>query len=1028
MAAVGKSKNLSRLMHLAGVVAVFAAAGGITIVLVKPTVLPRVWRETPFAALVGAAPPNRSVIGRLTGFPYQRFESPLRPDHKTANASATLRLVGVAAEVNAAPALSSTPEQLHALGVASLVAERWKAAVATLESAVEHQTGESDTTQAIEKSTNAGLLNDLSVAYLAAATHAREPSLVVAAIECAESAWNRSRVPEAAWNRAVAFEAIHLNDRSRLAWADYLKLDPGSSWSAEASEHLSDLARQEAAPRPEAATACASIGAAVRQAERELFPRWGRAVIQNDVPAAARTLEAIRSVGEAATRCNGDRSIAGAVAVIAALRPGQNVPLAGAYRDFGSSANLYATEDYHGAGKRLREVEPIFTTFADPFRWRVNSLAASCAYYENDFASADALASLVINGPAGEIGRPLLGRAYWIRGSSRGARGLVYEAIADYQAAANVFATIHDAEGTLGVATLLASQFETAGEQAEAWMHRISALELASRGTPTVQTELLLLQMARVAMRDGQRTAARSFLDEQLSQTRNRPEWPDLRVRALLMRAEVELQSKNPEAARRDRGEAFALASMIRSEDVRFFTTTSADFVRARVAEGIVDEDAAIETAAQYARAHGHKIRLAELLVLAGESYQRRGDPKGARRVTEEAVRAIESQGKSIDTVRGRDAFFESRAWVYSAAISVALDQHDSGWGFRLAELNQSGTPVSLAAAQAALPSGTGIVRFCILPDRLLIWFVRHDQTSFIEQPVTSAQLTSKVRQFVTRLRAADDLPDDDELHATLVAPWLNGTAGMDTVVFVTDGELANVPFCALHGQSRTLLESFRITYAPNVTKFLATSPAHLQTAKMTVFAPGSGATGLSDLPQATAEAVRVAKLYRDTTLLLSRDATRKRFISSLPDSTIIHFAGHAIPNERDPRLSALLLSDDGGGEAYVYAHEIASLTLSRTRLVVLAACSTASVPRRRKSGLASLAYAFNAAGAGSVVGTLWPISDESGARFSVDLHNRIRTGMAPATALREIQLMSVHHLPPRDWAAFVAVEHVGGL
>jgi CHAT domain-containing protein len=1014
-------------MRLAGVAAVIAA-GGITLVLLKPTVLPRAWRETPFAALVGAEPPNRSVIGRLTGFPYQRFESPLRPDHKKANASATLRLVGVAAEVNAAPAPGSSPEQLRALGIASLVAEHWTAAVATLESAVEHQTGESDTTQAIEKSTNAGLLNDLSVAYLAAATQAREPSLVVSAIECAESAWNRSRVPEAAWNRAVAFEAIHLNDRARLAWADYLNLDSGSSWSAEASEHLSDLARQEAAQRSGAATACSSIGSSVRKVERELFSQWARAVLRHDTSGAAGTLDTIRSVGEAETRCNGDRCIAGAVAIVAALRPDQNVLLARAHRDFGSSVKLYETEDYPAAGKRLREVAPVFESLADPFRWRVISLAATCAYYENEFGSADALASVVINAPPGEIGRALLARAYWIRGSSRGARGRVYEAIADYQAAANVFAAIHDAEGTLGVETMLASQFETAGEQAESWTHRISALELASRGAPTVQTELLLLQMARVAMRDGQRTAARSFLDEQLTDTRNRPEWLDLRVRALLMRAEVELQSKNPEAARRDRGEAFALASMIRSEDVRFFTTTSADFVRARAAEGIVVDDGAIETAAEYARVHGHKIRLAELLVLAGEAYQRRGDPKGARRVIEEAVREIESQGKNIDTARGRDAFFESRAWVYSSAIGVALNQHDSEWAFRLSELNQSGTPMSLAAAQAALPSGTGIVRFCILPDRLLIWLVRREQASFIEQRVTSAQLTSEVRQFVARLRAADDLPDDDELHARLVAPWLNGTAGMDTVVFVTDGELANVPFCTLHGRGRTLLESFRITYAPSVTAFLAASPAHSQTAKMAVFAPGSGETGLSDLPQATAEAVRVAKLYRDTTLLLSGDATRKRFISSLPDATIVHFAGHAIPNERDPRLSALLLSDDGGGEAHVYAHEIASLKLSRTKLVVLAACSTASVPKRRKSGLASLAYAFNAAGAGSVVGTLWPISDESGARFSVDLHNRIRTGMAPATALREIQLMSVHHLPPRDWAAFVAVERIDGL
>jgi CHAT domain-containing protein len=1003
-------------------------AVAITTALLNPGALRRAAIESPFAALIGAAPPHRNVIGRLTGFPYQRFELHRRPDDRKAAASLNWRLADVITEVKAGSAQRPSPEQEHALGVSSLLSGHWTAAVANLESAVERETGESDTGQAIEKSTDAALLSDLSVAYLAAANHDQQPSHVVDAIECAERAWNRSQAAEAAWNRAVAFEAIHLNNKARLAWADYLKLDPGSSWSAEASGHLTDLAREEAEPRPDAAAGCAAAGAAVRQAERELFAGWGRAVLRNDPSAAAGTLEKIRSVAETATRCTGDRSIAEAAGIIAAVRPDQSRLLARAHSDFGSSVKLYEAEDYHNAEKRLHDVESIFVSLGDPFRWRVASLAASCAYYENDFASADALASLVIDGPAGEIGRPLLARTYWIRGSSRGARGLIYEAIADYRAAGDAFAAIHDSAGTLGIETMLASQFETAGEPAEAWSHRISALDLTSRSAPSVQTELLLLQMARVAMRDGRRTAARCFLNEQLSQTRNRPEWLDLRVRALLMRAEVELDSKNSEAAREDRREAFALASMIRSEDVRFFTTTSADFVRARSAEGVADDDASIESAAEYARAHDHMIRLAELLVLSGEAYQRRGDPQAARRVVEEAVHELELQGKRLETTKGRDAFFESRAWIYSSAIRVALDQHDSGWAFRLLELNQSGTPVSLAAAQAALPPRTGIVRFCMLPDRLLIWFVRREQTSFIEEPVTAAQLSSQIRQFVTRLRVADDLPNDDELHATLVAPWLNATADMDTVVFVTDGELANVPFCALHGRSQTLMEAFRITYAPSVTAFLTGSSAPFHTTKMAVFAPNSGTSGLSDLPAATAEAVRVAKLYRDTTLLLSRAATRERFISSLPDATIVHFAGHALPNERDPRLSALLFRDDGGGEAYVYAHEIASLRLSRTKLVVLAACSTASVPRGRKSGLASLAYAFAAAGARSVVGTLWPISDETGARFSVDLHHRLSTGMAPGTALREIQLLSVHHLPPRDWATFVAVEHADSL
>jgi CHAT domain-containing protein len=821
---------------------------------------------------------------------------------------------------------------------------------------------------------------------------------------------------------------MHLNDEARRAWLDYLNIDGGSDWSAEASTHLSNLASSGVARQSKAAVACVSIAERVRQAERELFPQWAQAITRDDSSTAAQVLERIKAAGQSVIACNGDHSIADAARIISALAPDKSVVLARAHLDFEDAWKVYEADDFRGAEAKLRAADQVFTRFDDSFRWRATLLAAGCAYFENEFDSADSGASLVINRPNGEIGLPLLAQARWIRASSRGARGLIYEAIADYEAAANAFSAMNDIKNLAGIETMLGSQLETAGEPAQAWTHRMTALDLLPRRDPTDQTALLLMQMARVAKREGRSAAAKSFLDAELAPFRNRAAALELRVRALLMRAEIEQQSEE-EAARRDRREAFALASTIRSQDIRFFTTTSADFVRARAAEGI-DDGSEIETAAQYARAHGQKIRLAEILLLTAKAYQRRGNPVAARRVIEEAVRDLEAQGSGIRTTKGRDAFFESRSAIYSAAIGVALDQHDSDWAFRLSELNRSATPVSLKTAQNSLPSGTGIVKFCVLPDRLLIWLIQREQTSFSEQMVTSAQVGSTVRQFVARLRDASDLVNDDELYAMVVAPWRNKAAGVDKVVFVTDGELANVPFCALHGRSQALLETFRISHSPGVGVFLANSGSARSAVgtNAVIAAPDSGASDLPDLPRAKAEAIRVAGLYGGAKLLVSHAATRSSFLSALADATMIHFAGHAVANERDPSLSALLLSDADGRNAYVYAHEIASLTLHRAKLVVLTACSTASVPRGRKSGLASVAYAFAAAGAGAVVGTLWPISDDAGARLSIDLHKYIQRGLAPAEALREIQLQSIHRVPPRDWAAYVAVGGLDGI
>ena len=1014
--------------YVAGAAAVCAVAAA-TIVFLQGE-----WRRSaasPVAVLAAAAPPYRNVQGRIAGFPYRPQPAAWRNSDSAADSSPNWRALGVGAGIRAAAGANPSGEQLHAIGIASLIAGDWEKAAVTLESDLESETGEPETTQAVEKSANGSLVNDLSVAYLAIARERHDPERFVAALECAERAWNRWRLPEAAWNRAVAFESMHLTDLARSAWREYLDIDSGSGWSSEASRHLADLTRSVAPPA--AVPGCASVDAEVQEA----FARWARAVVRNDAAASALASLAIRNAGETALRCYGDRSTIDSLRVIAGLPPEARDSLALAHLDFDAASKLFGADDYHGAEQRIRNAAEVFASAGDPYRWRATLLAASCAYQENEFAKAEALASLLIDHAAGEVpSRRFLARAFWIRGSSRASQGLVYEAIHDYTAAASHYAALNDREGTVGVETMLASQFETAGDSTESWKHRMAALELASGRAPNVRTVQLLLQMAKLAIREGEVSAARSFLDEQMVISRNEPQWLDLRVRGLLMRADAEQMANDEGAARRDRLEAFELAKEIRPEDVRFFTTTSADFVRARAAEGIAED---VSSAVAYARAHDHRIRLAELLMLDATTDQKEHASATARTVAEEALREIERQRAGIHTIPARDAFLESRSGIYASAIALALDQHDFEWAFRLSESSRSVMTapaegngiVSMDAAQHALPADTAIVKFHVLPDRLLTWLIRREGTSLNVQPIASSQLGSAIRRFVARLRRADDLQSDDHMNALLVAPWFQQISGIRTIILVADADLTNVPFCALYGAGRPLLESFHISYAPTVTAFIAgmRAPPRLPATALIAAPDPPPGSNLDTLPEAGREASRIASWYRGARLLVGKEATRSRFLDALQHATVLHFAGHAIANEGEHALTALLLSGDDGSPSYLYAHDIAALSLRQMSLVVLTACSTASGRHgRRSSGLASLANAFAAAGAHTVIGTLWPITDAAGARLSVDFHDRIRRGVAPAAALQEIQLASLHRLPPREWAAFIAVGGADGL
>jgi CHAT domain-containing protein len=89
--------------------------------------------------------------------------------------------------------------------------------------------------------------------------------------------------------------------------------------------------------------------------------------------------------------------------------------------------------------------------------------------------------------------------------------------------------------------------------------------------------------------------------------------------------------------------------------------------------------------------------------------------------------------------------------------------------------------------------------------------------------------------------------------------------------------------------------------------------------------------------------------------------------------------------------------------------------------LVILAACGTLRGNAEHIEGVPTIARAFLAAGARSVVGTLWDIPDQASARFFAEFHRQLRADGDPAEALAKTQrafLTSNDRAHPSAWAA----------
>lgn len=224
-------------------VATTTAAAGIACAFLITPVRDRILhREDGMALLAKAAPAQRTIAGRISGFPYQPPAPVMRgsrfdPLQNPANAS----LLTAAAGVQRSVAARRTAANLHASGVANLLLGKDDAAIDTLHEALLRETEEQTVTAAIDESDDVSLLNDLSAALSNRAINKRHPIPDAAeAVRCADRAWHIGRTPEAAWNRAIATEALNGRARAAFAWHDYLAIDETSPWAAEARKRLAD--------------------------------------------------------------------------------------------------------------------------------------------------------------------------------------------------------------------------------------------------------------------------------------------------------------------------------------------------------------------------------------------------------------------------------------------------------------------------------------------------------------------------------------------------------------------------------------------------------------------------------------------------------------------------------------------------------------------------------------------------------------------------------------------------------------------
>ncbi len=386
---------------------------------------------------------------------------------------------------------------------------------------------------------------------------------------------------------------------------------------------------------------------------------------------------------------------------------------------------------------------------------------------------------------------------------------------------------------------------------------------------------------------------------------------------------------------------------------------------------------------------------------------------------------------------------------------------------------------LDLAATRRALEPGTALLSYWVDDDRTLLFVVQASGLTVVPIKATERQLRTSVREFRTALQsasahqprvravggitgktAATDLSvSSSRLYDLLIRPARAAITASQRLLIVPDGPLHALPFGALKpaaapgGRSRYLIESKAVHIAASATLANdakgAQPAATAKTSRLVAFgdpdfASSGGAIAATDagttaatrglklarLPMAKEEVQAIAKLFGSSaTVYVGAEATEARAKAAGAGATHLHFASHAMLDERLPLNSALVLAPSGknadrtGENGLLQVWEIFEGMRLDLDLVTLSGCETALGEEFGGEGLLGLTRAFQYAGARSVVASLWSIPDASTSELMVRFYRYLRAGRSKDEALRAAQIDAIGsagtYSHPFHWAAF---------
>lgn len=374
--------------------------------------------------------------------------------------------------------------------------------------------------------------------------------------------------------------------------------------------------------------------------------------------------------------------------------------------------------------------------------------------------------------------------------------------------------------------------------------------------------------------------------------------------------------------------------------------------------------------------------------------------------------------------------------------------------------------PRPVAAEQLPLAANELLLAYALGEDASYLFVVRKGGVQRVVRiPLKRSVLEDKVKNFLEPLtnRHQQDFSQQQaaELYQLLLAEGLSDVRATDRLIIVPDGILGTLPFEILSkpADSSTKAASYLgdryvVSYYQSASLLALKRTLPGGQPIRTLFALGNpdfgstagiqqGFRGLSvvpkqygqpvlfpPLPETETEVRRIAALLgtaiQPPDILLGAQASEAMLKQSpLGTYRYLHFATHAslpgmIQEVNEPFILLSQRDKRSGSDGFLTLSEVLDLKLN-AELVMLSACVTGVGKEIEGEGVANFARAFQSAGAGSVVVSLWEVASEPAVEYVTLFYSYLKQGKPHAQALKLAREQMRKKYPnPFYWGVFV--------